>query len=141
MINPRELKLVIQYIRAQRPGLPSDILGSIELGVWVYRKFLPVVLNLSFTDQDYELYESDPLFICGRFGESRSLEILNLFRERRIPYLLIRTESWSCNIVCHGEILTEHCDENLDAMRDACEKLRARCSQILPAVRRREERG
>jgi hypothetical protein len=141
MLNSNELKLVIQYIMSQRKELPSEILVNIELGIWVYRKFFPVMLSFPFFGHDVDENGDDPLFLCGRFGEIRSLELFRLFRERRIPYLLIRTESWSCNIICHGEVLTEHCDENLDAMRNACEKLRERCSQALPAIRRREKWG
>lgn len=135
-LNSIESQLVKRFLYGQIESLPDEILYKIELGVWIFQ---PLQLHLLFTPA-LEMSSGDsngePLFLSGKFGGQESYRMLLLFREKLIPYLLIRINSWECYINCNGELLTEHCDENLDSIREACERLRKRCDDEHPSVKR-----
>lgn len=130
-----ELAQVTRFLRgtAEIPG--TELLSKLELGLWLFQPF-PLGSG-AIVDLDYLIQESGglpPLFLAGRFGPEESSHILRMFRERAIPYLLIRVQSWEVHINCNGEVLTKHCEEDLDSVRAACEELRNRCREKHPPV-------
>lgn len=130
-----ELARVTGFLRGATDNLSAELLSELELGLWVFPPF-----SLGFLDilgPGYPMQVSrgqSPLLLTGRFGPERSSHILRMFRERAIPYLLIRAQSWEVHISCNGEVLTKHCEEDQDAVRAACEELRSRCSEKHPSV-------
>jgi hypothetical protein len=142
--NSRELVEIERYLRGEVDVLTDGVLKRIELGFWVSGPDYYSPSPSKFGVLVYELTASsfgpkrvdEALLLCGRFGPSLSLQMLSLFRLREPTsasrFLLVRVKSWSCYLNCDGDILSEHCEENLDAMRDACEKLRQRCAARRP---------
>lgn len=133
-LRDEQLGAIVDYLQGRTDRLSSDILRHLELGLWIFHPYPGSRFWLDLVPVPPEPLE-EPLLLCGRFGPEQSLRILDLFRERQIPYLLVRVESWSCYLNCNGEILSEHCEEDLDAMREACERLRERCPYEHPPVR------
>tara|TARA_R110001583_G_scaffold127221_1_gene278829 strand:- start:678 stop:1070 length:393 start_codon:yes stop_codon:yes gene_type:complete len=126
-LNNSEVLLVKKFLYRQQDVLPDVILDKIELGIWISRPFhLEMNLSLSIYSETEDV-DGRPLFLSGKFGKSDSFDLLNSFRSTRIPYILIRVNSWECFLNCNGELLSEHCEEDLDSIREACEKLRMRC--------------
>lgn len=130
-LRRHELDHIVGYLSHASDAIEGSLLERIELGVWIFGP--PFFQLMPRTEPN----SSEPLFLSGRFGANVSAEILSLFRDRLLPYLLIRVRSWECYINCDGEILSEHCEENLDAVREACERLRERCGRkdAHPAIR------
>ena len=135
-LSENELHCLSGYLLNGLETLPEDLLEKIEIGVWVFHTLPFKYLSLSVSDSSMEGFLKEPLFLSGRFGPKLSRQILSQFREQLIPYLLIRVRSWECYINCGNEILSEHCDENLEAVREACERLRERCGGEHPTVLR-----
>lgn len=133
-LNDGELGEVTQFLqnKGRLPG--PKLLEKIELGIWLFPPFsLP---GRDIIVQEFALiaYIEQPVFIAARFGSMLSEYLLYAFRERHLHYLLVRVESWEAYLNCKGEILSMHCEENLDAIREACEKLRQQCKEQHPSV-------
>ena len=105
-LNNNEAQLVKSYLYRQIESLPDEILDKIEIGVWIFQ---PLPIHLFFfpgpVSEPKDL-NGGPLFLSGRFGSQASYQTLALFREKLIPYLMIRVNSWECYINCNGEILS-----------------------------------
>lgn len=132
-LNRAELAQVTGFLRGAEEVPSIELLSKLELGVWVFQPFPPG--SVAIVDLDYltqEPRELPPLLLAGRFGSEESLGILRMFRERVIPYLLVRVQSWEVHFNCYGEVLTKHCEEDLDAVTAACEELRNRCRERHP---------
>lgn len=130
-----ELERVTNFLRgaAEIPG--AELLSKLELGLWVFPPFPLGPVNILGPDYPMQVSRGlPPLLLTGRFGPEQSSYILRMFRERAIPYLLVRVQSWEVHINCNGEVLTKHCEEDLDAVRAACEELRSRCSEKHPSA-------
>jgi len=134
-INRAELSEITTYLRAQIDFPRPELLAKVELGVWVFPPFPLGAMNIFGPDDPFP-YSRDvaPLFLAGQFGVDQSAYLLRMFRERHIPYLMVRTQSWEAQIICNGEVMSKHCDENLDAIREACEELRRQCKEKHPSV-------
>lgn len=130
-----ELAQVTRYLRGAADIPSIELLSKLELGLWVIPPFPFGPVNILGPDHPMQVSRGlPPPLLAGRFGTEHSSYILRMFRERAIPYLLIRVQSWEVHIICNGEVLTKHCDEDLDAVRAACEELRSRCSEKHPSV-------
>lgn len=134
-LTKEELARITGFLRGtvEIPG--TELLAKLELGLWLFQPF-PLGLGV-IVGRDYLQHESpglSPLLLAGRFGPVESSHILQRFRDRAIPYLLVRAQSWEVHINCNGEVMTKHCEEDLDAVRAACEELRSRCSEKHPSV-------
>lgn len=133
-LNDGELAEVTQFLRG-KGGLPGPkLLEKMELGIWLFPPFSLAGMNISDPEFTLRATKGQALFVAGRFGNAQSAQLLYLFREQRLPYLLVRVGSWEAYLNCKGEILSEYCDEDLDAIREACERLRQRCREQHPSV-------
>lgn len=134
-LTKTELARVTGFLRGATEIPNTALLTKLELGLWVFPPFPLGSWNILGPDYSAQVpFDLPPLLLAGRFGAEQSSYILRMFREQAIPYLLIRVQSWEAQINCNGEILTKHCTEDLDAMRDACEELRRLCNQKHPSV-------
>ena len=135
LLTKTELARVTAFLRGATEMPNTDLLAKLELGLWIFPPFPFGPMNVIGPDYPARVTrDAPPLLVAGQFGAEQSSHILRLFREQAIPYLLVRVQSWEAHINCNGEILTKHCEEDLDAMRDACEELRRQCSQKHPSV-------
>jgi hypothetical protein len=135
LLTKAELARVSAFLRGAAEIPNTELLARLELGLWIFPPFPLGAMNI--VGPDYPIGSNNqmpPLLLAGRFGAEQSSYILRMFREQAIPYLLIRVKSWEVQINCNGEILTRHCTEDLDAVRNACEELRRQCSQKHPSV-------
>jgi hypothetical protein len=134
-INRAELAQVTDFLRGVAEVPSIELLTKLELGLWIFYPFsLGFEGGVSAGYLVQESRDTRPLLLAGRFGPAESSRILWMFRERVIPYLLVRVQSWEVHINCNGEVLTKHCEEDLDAVREACEELRSRCREKRPSV-------
>lgn len=136
-LDREELAHVVRYMQGETEGVPGEILQRIELGIWASDGPFPLDFPRVFPFPEDRIPGDipGPLLISGYFGPGISLWLLDQFRERRMRWLMIRVESWSCHLRCGEEILSEHCEENLDAMNEACRTLRDRCLERNPRMR------
>jgi hypothetical protein len=121
-LNEVELKEIRRFLSGETPDISVSLLEKVEIGFWM---FSPLQVDVSFGFSN--IHVRRPYVVMGQFGAAESLRIIRLFTIREFPYLLVRTDSYECYINCNGEVLTDHCDEDLDSIRDACERLRERC--------------
>lgn len=134
-LNKQEILLVANYLRGHVPAPNKQLLSRVELGVWVFRPLqLGLVHDLASTQPLVSLETPHPIFISGAFGASATLTLIDAFKMGALPYLLVRSASWEVYLLCNGEILTEHCNEDLDSIREACERVRRRCRNTAPSV-------
>jgi hypothetical protein len=131
-LTSEELDLVMSYLYREQDQLQPQLLEKMELGIWVPRpQFL-------LGNDDYD----SPILVIGRFGQYVTRRLLEETRSNnalrpldeifpgRYRLLLIRTQSWTIVVDCNGDILTEHCEEDVDKIREATEKVRQRCSSL-----------
>lgn len=138
-LNRQEVRQIKSYLQSeQNSNLSEELLNKIEIGLWVFPPLPLIGLNiLGFRNFGFRNSENtSPFLLAGEFGGGVTKLLLDLFIAREFPYLLVRANSWECFLNCNGEIMTEHCDENLDAVREACERLRERCGDGVPSVSR-----
>lgn len=134
-LTETELAKVTRFLRDATEIPSTELLSKLELGLWVFWPFPLGPVNILGPDYPTQLSRGLPPFLlAGRFEPEQSLYIFRMFRERAIPYLLVRAQSWEVHIKCNGEVLTKHCEEDLDAVRAACEELRRRCGERHPSV-------
>ena len=131
-LNRYELEEVELFLQGRRDLPAAEILEKVELGIWVFPPF--AFSSLSLYGLDDSAGDGSPLFLAGRFGAAQSVRLMQQFRERQIPYLLVRVESYQAYLNCHGKIMSEHCDDDPDAIRAAIERLRQRCGGNHPSV-------
>lgn len=127
-LNSTEILQLRAYLQGQVTSLSEPLVAKLELGVWVFPSSewpFPLIYGVSLRA---------PFLLMGSFGLTATQKLLDAFRERTLPYLMVRVDSWEAYLNCNGEILTEHCDEDLDAIRAACERLRERCGSWVPSV-------
>lgn len=135
-LNESEFRQVNSYLKREVRSFPQVLLEKIELGIWVFGSFPFFNLNLTGKIYDEDFRTEGSAFLAGNFGASSNTLVLTAFRENIIPYLMVRVESWECYINCNGKIMSAHCDENMDAVRETCERLRERCGSGIPSVRK-----
>lgn len=136
-LTREELGLVLGYMRGEETEVPGEILERMELGIWSSDGPFPfgIPFRVPFLEERLPGDAPGPLLISGYFGRRASLWLLDRFREKHMRWIMIRVESWSCHLRCGDEILSEHCDENLDALNETCRNLRDRCLEQNPRAR------
>jgi hypothetical protein len=93
----------------------SEILAEVQIGYWVIDATVDGGTSLSFRSEV--------------FGYIQSLELIRAFASRDLPFLSVRRQSWEIYLNCEGTVLSEHCDEDLDSLSEATERLRVRCEE------------
>jgi hypothetical protein len=133
-LNRDELEVVERHLRGKGEVPGRELLDKVELGIFVFPPLPFGNLNILGPEQFRQAAEGVPLFLAGRFGAQRSLHLFRMFRERQLPYLLVRTESYEAYLDCNGEIMSTHCEEDQDSIREAIERLRRQCGAKHPSV-------
>lgn len=136
-LTREHLDFVLRYMHGEADGVPEEILERMEMGVWSNDGRFPFAspLRIPLWEDRLPGDVPGPLLISGYFGPDVSLWLLDQFRRRRMRWIMIRVESWSCHLRCGDEILSDHCDENLDALNETCRNLRERCLEQNPRAR------
>ena len=111
------------------PQPSNKLLKKVELGTWMFPPPQFGEENLFSLLPGDNYVESEPVLVAGRLGIERTTQLVLLFRDQLLRYLLVRVQSWACYLNCNGMILVEHCEENLDAIRAAHERLNKRCAE------------
>ena len=133
-LNRQELEHLVEFF-SLGTQVPSRILRKVELGFWwvpdTYGPGPQRVSRKEWVERSQEPWRKssrEPEFHSDIFGTILSSRLLELFREGRIPYLLVRTNSWECYLNCNGEVFSETCEEDHASSSACCEGLRSRCS-------------
>lgn len=136
-LTSEERDLVLRYMQGEANAVPGEILERMELGIWSNDGPFPFgfPVHIPLLERRLPGDVPGPLLISGYFGPEASLWLLDRFRERRMRWIMIRVESWSCHLRCGDEILSDHCDENLDAMNETCRNLWNQCLERNPRAR------
>lgn len=134
-LNSWEVNKIRDYLRGTGPRVPRALAARVELGVWVFDSSQWAVRLIYGWKRPASKVVHPPFLLIGNFGSATTQEFFDGLREGKLPYLMVRAGSWEVFLNCNGEILSEHCEENLDAVRDACENLRKQCGADTPSVK------
>lgn len=145
-LNRNELRHIMNFLHRQIDKLPTSLLDKLELAIWISGGAVNwsavVDSRMAPLVEVEDLMQNSPVLLTGNFGVTVSRSLLEELRDgdlsdkgrhdnnTRFPFLLIRTSSWTIVINCGGDILTEHCDEDADSIREATDKLKERCESL-----------